>query len=429
MEMGIDHVNGEETRAFLVGCYRGNAYQEMCNEYLDELANLADTFGVDVVGRMMCHLRKVESATYLQSGKLEELAAQLTLKGANLVIFDEEITPAQQRNLEKLLTVAVMDRTELILEIFAQRAQTREAQLQIELAQTEYEAPRLKRLWSHFSRQRASGGFLKGEGEKQLEIDRRLLKNKLQKLNTELKEVQRNRRVQTEQRRQSGIPTFAIVGYTNAGKSTLLNALTDADVFVEDKLFATLDPTTRKFTLPNNQEVLLSDTVGFIRKLPHTVIAAFRSTLEAALNDDFLLHIIDVSHPQAEEHAQTTYEILKELKADHEGIITVLNKADACENQAQINKMRIKYPKNVVISARNKEGLDDLASMMIKEIESRRKQINVRIPQSEYALVGLLHREGNVLFEEYEDNDVVMRVEVPLKILHQYTPYFEKSSP
>ncbi len=425
-EKGIDLREGEESTAVLVGVYKGGDGRVICEEHLDELENLADTFGVPVAAKIACPVRKIEASTFLSSGKLEEIALEIKEKRANLVIFDEEISPAQQRNLEKLLKAAVMDRTELILEIFGQRAQTKEARLQIELARTKYEFPRLKRLWSHFSRQRASGGYLKGEGEKQIEIDRRLLKRRLERLTEDLKEVKQYRQTQSASRRRSGIPTFAIVGYTNAGKSTLLNALTASDILVEDKLFATLDPTTRKFTLPNNQVVLLTDTVGFIRKLPHTLVAAFRSTLEAALHDDVLLHIIDVSHPLAEEHADTTRQILKELDAQEDSIITVLNKADQCIDRQMIDRLRIRFPKTVVISATEKSGFDELAEMMIRELAERRKVVKLKIPQSEYALVAILRREGNILYEEYEGNDVVIRAEVPITLMHRFDDYCDE---
>lgn len=421
-ELGFDLHEGEESNALLVGVYT-RTHQQTCLEHLDELENLADTFGVPTLEKMACPIRKIEASTYLPKGKLEEIKEHIQKHRVNLVIFDEEISPAQQRNLEKMLRVAVMDRTELILEIFAQRAQTKEARLQIELARTKYEFPRLKRLWSHFSRQRARGGYLKGEGEKQIEIDRRLLKRRLEKLAAELREVKKYRETQKAQRRRSNVPTFAIIGYTNAGKSTLLNALTEAKVLVEDKLFATLDPTTRKFVLPNNQEVLLTDTVGFIRKLPHTLVAAFRSTLEAALQDDVLLHLIDVSHPMAEEHAETTYHLLKELHAQEEAIITVLNKVDLCEDRDKINRLRLRYPKTVLISALNRTGFDELAERMIKELAELRKEVKLKIPQKEYALVATLRREGKVLYEEYEENDVVIRAEMPVILSHHYDAY------
>lgn len=421
-ERGLSLKREGEGRAFLVGVVDRSSKKGECEELLVELTALADTFGVEVVGIFPVVARKLDAATFLPSGKLEELKGILAQNSATFVIFDDEISPAQQRNLEKALKLPVMDRTELILEIFAQRAQTKEARLQVELAKTRYEFPRLKRLWSHFSRQRASGGFLKGEGEKQLEIDRRLLKRRLQRLSDELKEVVAARQVQSQQRRRSGIPTVAIVGYTNAGKSTLLHALTQANVLMEDKLFATLDPTTRKYILPNNQEILLSDTVGLIRKLPHTLVAAFRSTLEAAVHDDLLLHLIDVSHPAAEAQAETTHRLLQEL--GQEGtILTVLNKIDQCTDPVLLTRMRIKYPKTVSISARTGEGLETLQQLIIEELSHRREEMRLKIPQADYRLVSLVHREGRMICEEYVDNDVIMRVEVPATLVHQLQPY------
>lgn len=422
-DYGRKFQEGVETKALLIGMYAHSKDLPICEEHLSELNELSNTFGVETVGKMACSLKKIDASTYLHQGKLEEVLEAIHQKKANLVIFDEEITPAQQRNLEKLLKVPVMDRTELILEIFAQRAHTKEAQLQVELAKAKYQFPRLKRMWSHFSRQRASGGYLRGEGEKQIEIDRRLLRKQVDKLREEIREVERYRNVQRTSRIRSGMPTFAIIGYTNAGKSTLLNAMTAADVLVEDKLFATLDPTTRKFTLPNNQEILLTDTVGFIRKLPHTLVAAFKSTLEAAVHDDILLHLIDVSHPLAEEHAATTYEILKELKADERSVINVLNKVDKCEDLKMVYRLKLRYPKTVVISALAHTGFDELMEMMMTALKERRQLMKLKIPQSAYALVTQLRREGNVLSEEYEENDVLLAVEVPLESVHRYLSY------
>jgi len=422
-EVGLKPKEGEESKAILVGTYSVGETVEMCNEHLNELENLAETFGVPVISKKACSLKKIESATYLSSGKLEDLTQEIADQKVTLCIFDDEITPAQQRNLEKLLKVAVMDRTELILEIFAARAQTREARLQIELAKVRYEFPRLKRMWSHFSRQRASGGYLKGEGEKQLEIDRRLLKRKVEQLNEELKTVKKNRETQKNARLRSGVPTFAIIGYTNAGKSTLLNALTGAGVLAEDRLFATLDPTTRKFLLPNHQEILLTDTVGFIRKLPHTLIAAFKSTLESALQDDVLLHIIDASHPLAEEHAKTTCELLKTLNAREDAIITVLNKVDKCTDPGRLQRLRFTYSKTVQVSSLYGTGFDELLSLMIREIQERRKELFLRIPQKEYNLISELRRFGNILQEDYEENDVLVKAEIPLPLLYKFENY------
>lgn len=416
----------EETKAILVGVYRGPEERALCQEHLEELERLADTFGVETIAKVSSALQTIDASTYIHKGKLEEILSAIAETKAQMVIFDEEISPAQQRNLEKLFQIPVMDRTELIIEIFAARAKTKEAKLQVELAKTRYQFPRLKRMWSHFSRQRARGGYLKGEGEKQLEIDKRLLKKRVEELNQEIKAVEKSRKIQRASRLRSGIPTFAMIGYTNAGKSTLLNALTEANVLTEDKLFATLDPTTRKFTLPNHQEILVTDTVGFIRKLPHTLVAAFKSTLEAALHDDVLIHLIDVSHPLAEEHARTTMQILKELHAQGSSILTVLNKADLCKDRKMIDRLRITYSKTVVISALNKTGFDDLLALMMREIKEKRRHLQLRIPQSDYKLISEIRRIGQVLEERYEENDVVIQAEVPVESLHHFNAYLDE---
>jgi GTP-binding protein HflX len=294
---------GETKKSLLVSIYNDPDLKPVCEEHLEELEFLCKTYGIDVIQKVPCLVRKLTAATYVSPGKLEELVKLAEELKPDLVVFDDEISPGQQRNLEEIFGIPVIDRTEVILGVFAQRAQTKEAHLQIELAQVKYQSPRLKRMWTHLSRQKATssgGGHLKGPGEKQIELDRRLIKDRIHLLQKEIEQVASYRETQRQARMKSGIPIFAIIGYTNAGKSTLLNALTDANVFVEDKLFGTLDTTTRKFTLSNNQEILLIDTVGFIRKLPHLVVAAFRSTLEEALQADILLHIVDVSHPMAD---------------------------------------------------------------------------------------------------------------------------------
>jgi GTP-binding protein HflX len=407
-------------KAFLVGVHPSGGNKGISDEQLEELQRLCDSFGIGVVGSISCPIKKLDAGTYIGKGKIEEILEKVNELGADILIFDDEISPHQQKNLEGLFQRPVIDRTELIIEVFAQRAQTREAKLQIELAKIRYQFPRLKRLWTHLSRQSSSGGaYVKGEGEKQIEIDRRLLRRKVEQLKKEIEEVVAHRQTQRVARKRSGIPTFAIVGYTNAGKSTLMNALTEADVLVEDKLFATLDTTTRKFVLPNHQEVLLIDTVGFIRKIPHTLVAAFKSTLEEAVFTDLLIHLIDVSHPLAEEHAEATYQVLKELGAADRPVITVLNKVDACENPSMLAKLRIKYPKTVCISALKKEGLDLLIQQMIEELSKLRKVVRLKVPQSEYALVSQLMREGKVLESDYEENDIFLTVEIPLQMEHK----------
>ncbi len=408
-----------ERKTLLVGTYLGATEKSATDEQLNELENLAHTYGLETVHKVMAPLRGIDASTFIGKGKVEEIRALCVEHSVDVVIFDDEISPQQQRNLEKGLERPVIDRTELILGVFAQRAHTKEARIQVELAESKYQFPRLTRLWTHLSRQRTGGGgkggggFLKGEGEKQIEIDRRILKHEIAKLQGELEEVKKTRETQRMSRKRSGIPTFAIVGYTNAGKSTLMNALTAADVLVEDKLFATLDTTTRKYTLPNGQAILLVDTVGFIRKLPHLLVAAFKSTLEEAVEADILLHLIDASNPQAPEQAEATLGVLKELGASKRPMITILNKVDRCENRWMVDRMRILYPRTVEISALEKSGFNRLLDMMIHEVALLRTVVYLRIPQSEYALVSELMEEGKVISTEYEDNDILLKVEIP----------------
>lgn len=405
----------EKKKALLVGSYEAQEKLK-CEEQLEELQGLCDTFGLDVAGKMCCPLRQITAATFLGKGKVEEIGQIAHEKSVDLVVFDDEISPHQQKNLEKAFGKPVIDRTELILGVFAQRAQTKEAKLQIELASVEYQLPRLKRLWTHLSRQKtggASGGFLKGEGEKQIEIDRRIIRKRIDLLKKELIEVKKHRLTQKKARERGDLPTFAIIGYTNVGKSTLMKALTDAEVFIEDKLFATLDTTTRKYLLPNRQAILLTDTVGFIRKIPHQLVAAFKSTLEEALSADILLHLIDVSNPAALNQAEATFALLKELGVINRPMITILNKVDLCKNRLEIDRIRFKYPKTVEISALNQEGFDRLLEQMIKEVAALRKKVRLRIPQSQYGLYAKSLEEGKVISLEYEENDILVEMEIP----------------
>lgn len=408
-----------DKKALLVSVFKNVNQREICDEHLQELELLTQTYGIEIVGKVPCFIRKYVAATLVTEGKLQELVDKAGELGANLVIFDDEITPGQQRNLENVFKIPVMDRTGLILEVFAQRAQTKEARLQIELAKVRYQAPRLKRLWTHLSRQKGtggssgSGGFTKGEGEKQIEIDRRILKREIDLLQKEILEVKAVRETQRTARTRSETPIISIIGYTNAGKSTLLNALTEANVFVEDKLFATLDTTTRKFILPNNQEILLIDTVGFIRKLPHLLVAAFKSTLEESIQADILIHLVDVSHPMAEEQAQTTHEVLSELGAKDKPIITVLNKIDKLPDSSVLTRMRLKYPHTLEISALKGTGFKELFEAIIIELSKQRKIVTLRIPQSDYASVSEVMRLGNILSQEYDENDVILKVDLP----------------
>lgn len=419
-ELDLKKANG----AFLVSAYSSGGDKTVATEYVTELARLCDTFGLNVAGMIICPIKKFDAGMYLGKGKLEEIRQEIQKGQVDVVIFDDEISPHQQKNLETFFGKFVIDRTELIIEVFSQRAQTREARLQIELAKLQYQFPRLKRMWTHLSRQSSSGGgHVKGEGEKQIEIDRRLLRRRMDVMRKEIEVVVSQRATQRTARKRSGIPTFAIVGYTNAGKSTLLNLLTEADVLAEDKLFATLDTTTRKFVLPSNQEVLLVDTVGFIRKIPHTLVAAFKSTLEEAVHTDVLLHVIDVSHPLAEDQAEATLRVLKELEAIDRPMITVLNKVDACTDLGRIAKLRIKYPKVVLFSAVTKEGLDDLIARITEEVAALRRVVRIKLPQSEYGLVSELCHEGKILSSDYEENDILLTMEIPAQLEYKVKAY------
>ena len=430
--MSIDPQQRPMTRALLIGAYYSGKEKQTCEENLRELERLCDTFGLQVAFQALCAIKKMDAGTYLGVGKIDELVAVMQEVKADVLIFDDEISPNQQRNLEKIFKKPVMDRTELIIEVFAQRAQTREARLQVELAKIKYQFPRLKRMWTHLSRQSGTGGggggaYLKGEGEKQIEIDRRLLKCRIDQLKREIEHIRTQRETQRSHRLRKGTPTFAIVGYTNVGKSTLLKALTQADVLVEDKLFATLDTTTRKYILPNRQEVLLIDTVGFIRKIPHTLVSAFKSTLEEAVHTDILLHLVDVSNPMAEIQAEATHVVLKELNALHQPLITVLNKIDQCTDPGLLHRLHLKYPKTVQISASHQTGFDQLLEIMTNEISSLRKQFKLRIPQSQYAIVSELLREGHVIFSDYEDNDILLHIEIPGRLEYKVKPFVDLS--
>ena len=419
------------TRAVVVGVTKRSQDRVLVQEHLQELKLLSDTQGIPVVADLLFVIRAMTAATFISTGKLEELEAFVKDHQITLVIFDDEISPAQQRNLEKILKVSVIDRTEVILGVFAMRAKTREAKLQVELAEVKYLLPRLKRLWTHLSRQSgggggaSGGGYLKGEGEKQIEIDRRLLKRRIERLEKEIKEIRALRETQRSLRKRSNIPVLAIVGYTNAGKSTLMNTLTDAGVYVEDKLFDTLDTTTRKYLLSNNQEVLFIDTVGFIRKLPHLLVAAFRSTLEEAVFSDLILHVIDASYPMAFEQAETTIKVLKELESHEQPTLTILNKIDQIgpgENPT-FQKLKLHFPRCMQISAANKTGLKELEEEIIHRLQDRRCRMNLRIPQSDYHVLASAIREGNVLHQEYDENDVLVDIEVPANLAFRFLKY------
>jgi len=389
-------------RAFLVGCCEAQEDIGSVREYLAELRELVNTLNVDTCGELAIRLREINPRYYLGTGKAEELRIAAEEAGADVIIFDDALGPTQQRNLEKLCKKKVIDRQEVILDIFAERAWTKEAVLQVELARCRYFLPRLTGAWSHLSRQRGGNTGARGEGEKQIELDRRQLKMKISELENELETVRKQRSVQRKERVRSKIPTAAIVGYTNAGKSTLLNTLTSSDVLAENKLFATLDPTTRRMVLPDHSELLLTDTVGFIRKLPHSLVEAFKSTLEEALLADFILLILDISNPQAPSHWETTISVLNELGAADKSIIAVFNKTDLQTDPVSLLKMKSIAPDAVFVSCKTGAGLDQLRDTLMRKAYGDSEIWNLTIPPDRSEHIALLHAKCRIFESEYD---------------------------
>ncbi len=392
-------------------------------DYLEELAELVRTLGGQVVDRVIQRLDQPHPATFIGTGKAEEIAARCAAEGIDTVAFDEELSPAQARNLEQMLRTKVLDRTEVILDIFALRARTREGQLQVELAQLQHLLPRLRRYWTHLSRQRGGLGAIGGEGESQLEADRRKVQERIDRLEQELEEVRRQRTTQRQGRRRHHWPLASIVGYTNAGKSTLFNALTRAGVLAEDRLFATLDPTTRRLRLPTNQNVLLSDTVGFIRKLPHALIEAFRATLEEVVNADLLLHVVDVSHPRAEEQIASVQAVLAELGVADTPVLMVLNKADRLPDGEGLAAWRARYPQAVAISALTGAGFADLLAALGNALRPAREYLELAIPHGEAAAVARLHAVGQILDRAYDGRAARFKVRLPPHVRGEFARF------
>jgi GTP-binding protein HflX len=357
-------------------------------------------------------LQKPTAPYYIGKGKAESIKESLQDRQVTSIIFDDELSPAQGRNLENLLARKVLDRTQLILDIFAQRARSREGRLQIELAQLQYLLPRLTRMWHHLSRQ--TGGIgTRGPGETQLEVDRRRVQERIARLQRELEAVRKTRAVQRQGRKRHQWPVAAVVGYTNAGKSTLLNLLTGADVVAANKLFATLDPTTRSLVLPNKQRVLLTDTVGFLRKLPHTLIESFKATLEEVTEADLLIHVVALSHPRVDDQMQAVDKVIKELGAFGKQTVTVFNKIDKLHDRNLPETYKQRFPSSVAISARTGEGVSKLVQALETALSAWRLRSRFRIPASESALIAEIHRVGHVLELRYEGNEAVVIAHVP----------------
>ena len=406
--MPLYEVEQETERVILVGVSQQDG--DDAEDSVAELAELVETAGAVVVGTLIQKRENIHPGTYVGTGKVFELEELIEETGATGIVCDDELSPAQLKNLEEALKTQVMDRTLIILDIFAARASTSEGKIQVELAQLKYRLSRLSGLGRSLSR--LGGGIgTRGPGEKKLEMDRRLINSRVAQLNRELKEVQRHREVNRQQRKRSGIPVVAVVGYTNAGKSTLLNHLTNAEVLEEDKLFATLDPTTRILELTNHQKVLMTDTVGFIRKLPHHLIDAFRSTLEEAKYADIILHVVDASNPQMDKQMYIVYDTLRNLEVEGKKIITAFNKTDRIGQPEPLHDFRAE--RTVHISAKYGDGLEDLKNILEEILREEKDFLECTIPYRDAGVIQKIREKGELLSEEYREDGIFVRAWVP----------------
>ena len=420
------------TRAMIAGVHwkKDGHTEEAASSLLDELGELCDTLGLEVVDRLLAKVANPQARYIVGSGKAQEIVDHAKAAEANVIIFDNALSPGQQRNWEELSGLAVIDREEVILDIFARRARTKEARLQVALASMEYSLPRLTRAWGHLSRQQGGGLGGKGEGESQLETDRRLVRKRIDNIKAELAAVRSQRATQRKARQRAPVPQAAIVGYTNAGKSSLLRALTGADVLIEDKLFATLDPTTRQIELPGGQKMLLTDTVGFVRKLPHRIVEAFKATLEESVLSDFLVHLLDATSPEIFAFHRTTLNVLTELGAEEKPMLTVFNKIDALgapgseEREATLNGLRRHFPGALFISTHTREGFEELEHWMADMLRDRIARIELLLPADRSDLLAELHRQGHILATDSEpDGAIRVHATIPPKFLPPFEPF------
>lgn len=409
----------------LIGVTLPDETESNTRSLLDELRELVHTVGFGIQHERLVAIRKPQAKLLVGSGKAQELVDEAKAHDCDVIIFDNELTPAQQRNWEQLAEnkILVIDRQEVILDIFGDRAQTKEAVLQVELARLEHNLPRLKSAWTHLSRQRGGGAMQRDAGETQLELDQRMVRTQISRVKRELSSVIQHRETQRKKRMTVPVPTCAIVGYTNAGKSSLLNKLTNSNILAEDKLFATLDPTSRRCPLPSGQPLVITDTVGFVRNLPHRLVDAFKATLEEAIVSNFLIHVLDVNSPEVEAHAETTMRVLNELGAEGKKTITVFNKIDLLWDESIRHDLAMRYPDALFISAHTGEGIEQLQDRMEAIIESDFEQMRLLIPHERYDLVARLHREGGVRKEEARDEGFYLVGSVPERMMSAVKPF------
>lgn len=414
-------------RAILIGMEWGrNNSLWTVDDSLEELKQLADTAGATVIKKFIQKRSKPDPAFFIGRGKVQELALYAQQENIDLCIFDDELSPAQQRNIESVMGIRILDRTALILDIFAQRACTNEGKLQVELAQLQYTLPRI--MGKGLMLSRLGGGIgTRGPGETKLEVDRRRIRDRIAFIKDQIEKVKAVRSLHRSKRKKNNVFEVSLVGYTNAGKSTLLNTLTNSDIYAKDQLFATLDPTTRQLTLPNKQEIIITDTVGFIQRLPHQLIAAFRSTLEVVTEADLLVHVIDVSHELYKEQAAAVHEVLKEIGAETKPVITVYNKIDKLPPDSKLAERLALEEDTVCISAAKKLNLESLQQMIESHLKSKAVEVTLCIPYAETAKAAQLHETANVLEQEYTENGTVMKVILPVEDLEAYNEYILKS--
>ena len=409
-----------------MGIQQSDMTRQETEYLLDELAELTTNLDIPIVDRMIVKLRKPSPPFLVGKGKRGEIIDLIQEKNIDVIIFDEELTPAQQRNWEREAKICVIDRQEVIIDIFSERARTKEAVLQVALARMEYSLPRLTRAWTHLSRQRGGMTGARGQGETQLEADRRMVNDRITVVKRELKEVIQHRQVQRAKRLRKPIPTVSIVGYTNAGKSSLLNKLTASVALAEDKLFATLDPTTRRLDLDESQHVLLTDTVGFVRRLPHRLVEAFKATLEEAVVADLLIHLIDISSSETSSHIKTTEAVLSEIGANENRSLIVFNKIDKLESSEKRGSFELLYPEAFFVSAETGEGLELLKSRISESLNAKLRPTKLMIPHDRYEVISQLYASGGVLHSKSEEDGVHIEGLFPPSLQGVIEPFFVK---